>query len=47
MISWIGGKYYIKDWIISHFPPHKYFVEPFGGAGWIIFTKDPRRFKCL
>ena len=41
MISWIGGKYYIKDWIISHFPPHKYFVEPFGGAGWIIFTKDP------
>ena len=41
MIGWVGGKYYIKDWIISHFPPHKYFVEPFGGAGWIIFTKDP------
>ena len=41
MISWIGGKFHIKDWIISHFPPHKYFVEVFGGAGWISWTKEP------
>ncbi len=41
MIKWVGGKFYIRDWIISYFPPHKYFVEVFGGAGWISWTKEP------
>lgn len=40
-INWFGGKYYMKDTIISLFPEHKTYVEGFGGAGHIIFAKQP------
>lgn len=46
MIPWFGGKYYYANWIISHFP-HFYedliYVEPFGGAGWVLFKKNKSR----
>ncbi len=41
LLCYIGGKYYIADWIISHFPPHHCFVDVFGGSGIIIFKKPP------
>ena len=41
-ISWIGGKHYIADWIISHFDYSvDCYVELFGGAGHILFAKSP------
>jgi len=40
-INWFGGKYYMANDIIRLFPKHKVYVEVFGGAGHILFKKEP------
>ena len=39
-----GGKWKLADWVISHFPRHRFYVEPFGGGGSILMKKP--RSKC-
>jgi DNA adenine methylase len=46
MIPYIGGKFYQANWIISNFPKNykdMTYVEVFGGAGWVLFKKEPSK----
>lgn len=38
-LKWHGGKHYLAKEIISRFPPHVHYVEPFFGGGAVLFSK--------
>lgn len=38
-----GGKTYMADWIIQHFPDHDCYVEPFGGGASVLVNKPESR----
>lgn len=39
VIKYPGSKWRTAEWIISHFPPHHSYLEPFFGSGGVLFNK--------
>lgn len=47
ILKYPGGKQRIAEWIISHFPDHKVYCEPFFGSGAVFFNKSPTYIETI
>ena len=47
ILKYPGSKWRIANWIISHFPPHKVYLEPFFGSGACFFNKSPAYIETI
>lgn len=47
MLRYPGSKWRIAEWIISHFPKHKSYLEPFFGSGAVLFNKSASNIETV
>jgi DNA adenine methylase len=47
VLKYPGAKWLIGQWIVSQFPTHKIYVEPFFGSGACFFNKAPSEYEVI
>lgn len=47
ILNYLGGKSRIAKKIIAKIPEHTCYVEPFAGAAWVFFKKEPSKVEVL
>lgn len=45
--GYFGGKSRLAKQIIQRIPAHTCYVEPFAGAAWVLFSKDPSKSEII
>lgn len=46
-LTYLGGKSRLAKTIVSMIPEYHCYVEPFSGAAWVFFTKEPSRVEVI
>lgn len=47
VLRYPGGKFRLAKWIISHFPQHEFYVEPYCGAASVLMQKPRTRGEII
>lgn len=47
ILKYPGAKWNLAEWIISHFPTHAHYVEPYFGSGAVFFNKAPAKHEVI
>lgn len=47
VLKYPGAKWTLAEWIVSHIPPHRVYLEPFFGSGAVFFSKTPSKFETI
>jgi DNA adenine methylase len=47
VVKYPGSKWMLAQWIVSQFPSHTTYVEPYFGSGAVFFTKAPAEYEVI
>lgn len=47
ILKYPGAKWSIANWVISYFPKHHSYLEPFFGSGGVFFRKEPSNIETI
>jgi DNA adenine methylase len=47
ILHYPGSKWSLASWIISHFPEHQTYLEPFFGSGAVLFSKKRSKLETI
>lgn len=47
VLKYPGSKWSYAEWIASHFPDHRFYLEPYFGSGAVFFAKHPAKYETV